>query len=67
MDSVAVCRGDSGSSIGCKYGLRSGKMEFNPAKSQVVHSGRSNMLAEYNFNGKTLGSLVDHRDLGVRV
>ena len=41
------------------------QMEFNPDKCGVVHFGRSNMMAEYSINGKTLGSVEDQRDLGV--
>ena len=33
----------------------------------MVHFGRSNRMAEYNINGRTLGSMEDQKDLGVRV
>ena len=43
------------------------QMEFNPEKCEVIHFGRSNLTRKYSMNGRTLGSSVEQRDLGVFV
>jgi len=40
------------------------QMKFNP---EVIHFGRSNLTRKYSMNGRTLGSSVEQRDLGVFV
>jgi len=42
-------------------------MEFNAAKCEVIHCGRSKRNAEYWVNGRILGSVDEQRDLGVHV
>ena len=41
--------------------------EFNPEKCEVVYFGRTNSKAEYNVNGRILGSVEEQKDLGVHV
>ena len=43
------------------------QMDFNSDKCVVVHFGRSNGMKEYNIKGKTLSTVEDQKDLGVRV
>uniref|UniRef100_UPI001626CA59 reverse transcriptase domain-containing protein n=1 Tax=Proteus mirabilis TaxID=584 RepID=UPI001626CA59 len=43
------------------------QMEFNPAKCEVVHFGRTNKNAEYRVNGRVLIEVEEQRDLGVYI
>ncbi|MBB6707153.1 hypothetical protein H7E98_18015 [Proteus mirabilis] len=42
-------------------------MEFNVAKCEVIHFGKSNKKMGYWANGRILGSVDEQRDLGVHV
>ena len=42
-------------------------MEFNLDKCEVMHFGRLNQGKTYSVNGKTLGRVIEQRDLGVKV
>ncbi|WP_221627760.1 reverse transcriptase domain-containing protein, partial [Proteus mirabilis] len=43
------------------------QMEFNVAKCEVIHFGKSNKKMGYWANGRILGSVDEQRDLGVHV
>jgi len=43
------------------------QMEFNAEKCEVIHFGRRNLTRKYSVNGRTPGSCVEQRDLGVFV
>eukprot|EP00061_Rhincodon_typus_P017547 g46281.t1 len=42
-------------------------MEFNLDKSEVMHFGRSNSVANYTINGRNFKSIDIQRDLGIQV
>ena len=43
------------------------QMEFNPENCEVIHFGKSNLTRKYSMNGRTLGSSVEQRELGMFV
>ena len=61
MDSVEGYQRLQWKLIGCKTGLGSGRWSSTQINVKWFIFGRSDMIAEYSFNGKTLGSVEDQK------
>lgn len=50
-----------------KYGLRNGKIKYNPDKCEMLQFSRSEVRGQFAINGRTIGSIDVQRDLMVQV